>query len=66
MDKEYRYLVQLRWYSVLNYTFALGEQIALWNYASRTFFWWALVLNILGVLSIAWKIGKLEKKLGLD
>lgn len=63
MKEEMRYLIHLRWYSTFNYLCALGEQIALWNFASRTFFWWALIFNILGLLSLALKIGKLEKKL---
>lgn len=66
MNNEIKYLICYKWYSVVNYLIALGEQIALWNYCSRGFFWTGLVLNVLGILTIGSKITKLEKKLGLD
>ena len=62
---ETKYLMNLRWYSASNYLIALGEQIALWMYASRTFFWIALVLNVLSILGLSLEIIKAKKQAGI-
>lgn len=61
MDNQLKLLIHLRWYSAANYLIALGEQIALYYFHYMTFFWIALVLNILTMFSISFKINKLEK-----
>lgn len=57
------YAIRLRWYGLANYLVALAEQIALWNYAARWFFWVALVLNVLGMMGLGTVINKVEKKI---
>jgi hypothetical protein len=53
------------WYTAVNYIVAVVEQVLLWNYASRTFFWIALILNVAGCFGASIKLSKLEKKFGL-
>lgn len=62
-DNAMKFLIHLRWYSAANYLIALGEQIALYYYGYMTFFWWALVFNLITVFSVAAKITRLEKEL---
>ncbi len=42
---------------------AVVEQILLWNFCARWFFWLALILNISGVLALGWSISKLDNVL---
>lgn len=65
-ETKTKYILHLRWYGTVNYLIALGEQIALWKYADRTFFWLALVLNVLSILLWSHKLVKLEKDLNLN
>ncbi len=65
MREEIKYVTNYRWYMVVNYLVALGEQIALFHYGYMTFFWWALAFNVLGTLASDHRLGKLEKKYGL-
>lgn len=62
---EMQYVTNYRWYMVIHYLVSLGEQIALWKWASHTFFWIALVLNVFGVIAVGMRLNKLEKKFDL-
>lgn len=62
-ENKLKFLIHMRWYSAANYLIALGEQIALYYYGFMTFFWIALVLNVITVVGLAIKINNLEKSL---
>ncbi len=66
MERETKYVMFLRVYGTVNYLIAMAEQIALWHFRLHTFFWWALILNVLGVIGLGIQISKLEKRLGLS
>ena len=56
-----KYAIQLRWYGIINYLIVLAEQIALFYYGYMTFFWVALILNIIGMLGLGLTISNIEK-----
>lgn len=58
-----RFVTNYRWYYVVNYVITILEQVALWRYSTTLFFWIALVLNIIGIFSVASRLSKLEKQL---
>lgn len=63
MEYKTKYAIHLRWYGLVNYLIAVSEQIALWKFGLHTFFWWALALNILGVVGLTMTINKIEKQI---
>lgn len=65
-DNKLKFLIHLRWYSAVNYIVALGEQVTLYHYKFMTFFWIALTLNILTIITLSLKVSKLEKELSID
>jgi hypothetical protein len=64
-NNKVKFLIHLRWYSAANYLIALGENITLWVFHYMTFFWIALALNVLTMIVIGMKIGKLENELSI-
>lgn len=63
MENKIKYLIHLRWYGFVNYFVVFFEQIFFWFYTPQWVFWLTLVLNLLTMISLGLKIGKLEKAL---